>query len=60
MSYFEIKGKPCDEHVSLQSDFMDAGRRKSDGKTNEAHDGCAGAFLVGVRVGVLRPELTQQ
>ena len=60
MSNLEIEGKPGDEHVSFQPHFMDTGRRKSDGKANEAHDGGAGDLLVGVRIGVLRPELTQQ
>ena len=60
MSDFEIKGKPGDEHVSLQPDLMDTWWRKSDSKADEAHDGGAGALLVGVRIRVLGSELTQQ
>ena len=60
MSNLEVEGKPSNKHVSLQSHLVDTGRRKSDGETNEAHDGSAGDLLVGVRIGVLRSELTQQ
>ena len=59
MSDFEVEGKPGDEHVGLKPHFMDTWRRKSDGQADEAHDGGVGDLLVSVRIGVLRPELTQ-
>lgn len=58
MSDFEVERKPRDEHVSLQPDLVHGGRREGDGQADEAHDG--GGGLLGVGVGVLGPQLTQQ
>ena len=58
MSDFEVERKPRDEHVCLQSDLVHGGGREGDGQAYEAHDG--GGGLLGVRIGVLRPQLAQQ
>ena len=58
VSDLEVECQFSDEHVGLQSDLVNTGRRQSDGETNEAHDGSV-AFL-SVRVGVLRPQLPHQ
>jgi hypothetical protein len=35
----EVEGEPCDEHICLQADLVDAGRRQGDGQADEAEDG---------------------
>ena len=58
MSDFEVERKPRDEHVCLQPDLVHGGGWEGDGQADEAHDG--GGGLLGVRIGVLRPQLAQQ
>ena len=55
---FEVESQPCNKHVSLEPNFMDTGRRKSYGQTNEPHDRCAALLRVWVRV--LWSELAKQ
>ena len=59
----EVEGQPSDEHVALEPDLVDRGRRQRDGEADEAHHAlrtapaAAPALLPVGRV--LRPQLAQ-